>query len=251
MPHTLITGGSSGLGEALAVELARRGHDIGLIARREGELARVAERVRQAGGTACFAPASVTDPEALTAAVRTIEAELGAVDTLVAGAGIGKPTPAKRFDAAKINRVMRINFEGVVNSFGAVLPAMLERDSGHVAAISSIAAYRGLAPSGAYSASKAAVSTLLESFEVELHGTGVTVTTIHPGFVRTPIVAKNEFTMPMLMEPDEAARRMADGLEARKREINFPRRMHALMRALQVLPDPVFTAIFRRVTPAP
>jgi short-subunit dehydrogenase len=244
--HVVITGGNSGLGEYLAYEMARRGHTLGLIARRREELERVAAAIRAQGGKVACATADVTDRDALHAAVAALVGEHGPVDLMVAGAGGGGPTPATKHDGRKVTDQMRLNFDGVVYAFEAVLPSMLERGSGHVAAISSVAAYKGMPPSGAYSASKAAVTTLLEAWSAELRPRGIAVTAIHPGFVRTPLTAKNKFPMPFLMEPDRAARLMADGLERRRRRIDYPLRMVWLMTLVRALPAWLFEAAMAR-----
>ena len=131
---------------------------------------------------------------------------------------------------------MRINFEGVVNLFSCVVPAMVSRGSGHLVAVSSIAGYRGLPGSAAYSASKAAVSTFMEALRLDLRSTGVAVTAIHPGFVKTPMTDSNSFPMPFLVPLDRAAQRIASGILARKREINFPWQMVLLLRIVRALP---------------
>lgn len=249
--NVVITGASSGLGEYLAVELAARGHAIGLIARRESALNEVAAKVRAHGVACAVAPADVTDREALHAAVRAIEATLGATDLLVANAGAGDDCAATRLDARKIAAMFRLNVEGVAYAFEAVLPAMLARGGGHVAAVSSLAGWRGISGAAGYSATKAAVSTLLEGWRAELAPFGVAVTTIHPGFVKTPLTDKNRFPMPFLMAPEAAARVMADGLLARRREVNFPRPMVLFMRLVRALPGWAFEPLIRRMSPPP
>jgi short-subunit dehydrogenase len=145
--------------------------------------------------------------------------------------------PARKIDAGLIQRVMRINYEGSANLFAAVVPAMVERGQGHIAGVSSIAGYRGLPSSGPYSASKAALSTLLESLRLELPASGVAVTAIHPGFVKTPMTDKNPFWMPFMVPVDKAGRIIERGLRKKKREINFPWPMVLIVRALKWIPD--------------
>lgn len=232
MPVALITGASTGLGEALARELARRGWKIGLVARRAELLEALAEELRASGAEAAAATADVTDRAAMEGAVRALEAALGPTDLLVANAGGSQPSPATKVPVDALVDVMRLNYFGVVNAVGAVLPGMLERRAGHIAAVSSVASFRGLPAHGAYCASKAAVSTLFESFRTDLRGTGIAVTTIHPGFVETPLTKKNRFPMPFLMKADRAARIMADGLEARRADVTFPWQMAFLFRYL-------------------
>jgi len=252
LAHYLVTGASSGIGEALAIELGRRGHTLGLLARSADKLETVAAAVRKAGGKAAWASADVTDKEATWAAIRHLEAELGPVDCLVANAGGGGgPSPAAKSDAERIIGDMRVNYEGTVHALSAVLPRMVAENKGHVVAVSSIAAFRGVPPGGSYSAAKAAVHTLMEAWAAELNGTGVTVTTINPGFVRTPATDKNKFPMPFKIEADLAARIMADGLERRKRYIVFPWQMRWLAHLWRPLPWWIFEPVVRRLAPNP
>lgn len=249
MAHYLITGASSGMGAALAVELGRRHHAVGLIARREAELAKVAERVRLAGGKAAVGVADVTDREGLTGAIRSIEQELGPVDCMVANAGGGTPTPAKKADVDALSFVMRLNYDGAIHAFAAVLPAMMERGSGHIAVVASVAGWRGLPPSGGYSAAKGAIQLLLEAWAMELKPLGIAVTTINPGFVDTPIHDDDHFPMPFLVQADKAARIIANGLEKRRRYINFPLRMAWLMTLVHGMPTWAFEWLFPKVSP--
>lgn len=238
MPVALITGASAGIGEALARELARRGYTLGLIARRRPLLDTLAEELRAGGAKVAVAAADVTDRAAIADAVRSIEGDVGPTDVLVANAGSSTPSHAKKVPVDALVDVMTLNYFGVVYTVGAVLPGMLERRAGHLAAVSSVAGFRGLPAHGAYCASKAAVTTLFESFRVDLRGTGVAVTTIHPGFVETPLTAKNKFSMPFLMKADRAARIIADGLVAKKADVTFPWQMDLLFRHVVVpLPD--------------
>lgn len=247
---SLITGASTGIGAALALELARRGHRVGLIARRPELLAEVAASVRQAGGTAAVASCDVTDRAGLAEAVARLEAELGPCTLFVANAGIGLPTPAHKAPFDDIERILHVNVNGVLYSLAAVLPGMLERGAGHVVAVSSVAGFRGLPGSGGYSASKACVTALLESFRVDLRGRGIAVTAIHPGYIETPLTSKNKFKMPWLMKADRAASIIADGLERRKAEITFPWQMYLLMHFARLVPNWLYDRIVGRASPA-
>lgn len=237
MPVAIVTGASSGIGAALAKELARRGWKVGLVARRAELLDALAAEIRAAGGEAAAAAADVTDRAATDAAIRSIESALGPCDLLVANAGTGAPTPAHKLPVDTILSIMRLNYDGVVHAAAAVLPGMLERGRGRLAVVSSVAATRGLPGTGAYSASKAAISTLWESMRIDLRSRGVACTTIHPGFIDTPLTRKNRFEMPWIMPVERAARICADGLEAGLADITFPWQMRWLSRLMRRLPN--------------
>lgn len=232
----VITGASSGIGRALARALAARGARVGVTARRGELLDELARDVRGTGGTIETASADVSDREAVLVAVRTLEAKLGPVDLLIANAGTSHHTGAEEMNVSKVEEILRVNFLGLVYSVEAVLPGMMERRSGHVVGMSSLAAYKGLPGAAAYCASKAAVNAYLEGLRIELRSKGVAVTTVCPGFVNTPIVANNP-KMPFLMEPDEAARRILRGLARRPGVLAFPWPMAVLMQLTRWLPD--------------
>ncbi len=229
MKVALVTGASTGIGHALAKELAARGWAVGLLARRAELLAALAAELEAQGARVAWAAADVTDREATEAAVAAIVEALGPVDLLVANAGGSEPSPAHTIPVDAAIRVMQLNYFGVLHAVGAVLPAMLARRAGHLAVVSSVASFRGMPQHGAYCASKAAVSTLFEAFRIDLRGSGVAVTTIHPGFVETPLTAKNKHPMPFLLSAPAAARIVADGLEARRVDITFPWQLRILM----------------------
>ncbi|MEP6761531.1 MAG: SDR family NAD(P)-dependent oxidoreductase, partial [Sporichthyaceae bacterium] len=144
------------------------------------------------------------------------------------------------------NRIVAINLIGMSNAIAAVLPQMLTRRSGVIAGIASVAGYRGLAGSEAYGATKAAQINLLESLRISLARTGVGITTICPGFVRTDLTADNAFPMPFIIEADVAARSICDGLERNRTEIVFPLRMAVLMKAARLVPPGAWAALWSR-----
>lgn len=247
MPVVLITGASTGIGNALAREYARRGWSVGLVARRAELLDALASDLRAAGAQAHWHAADVTDPEAIRAAAVGIAAALGPIDLLVANAGAGHPTRAHLVPIDTWMQVLRLNVDGAIYSAGAVLPDMVARGSGHVAVVSSVAGFRGLPGSAAYSASKAAVTTFFESLRVDLRRSGVAVTTIHPGFVATPLTARNRFPMPFVMPAERAARIIADGLDRRRADITFPWQMRLLMGWVRFFPNALYDAVVSRL----
>ncbi len=234
----VVTGASSGIGRALARALAAEGARVGLVARREAELSTLAAEIAAAGGKAAYAPADVSQREPTVDAVRQVAAQLGPVDLLVANAGVGVPTVVEpAFNVADVEKMFRVNVFGIVYAIEAVLPEMLRRGKGHLAAVSSLAAYRGLPGESAYCSSKAAVNTFMEGLRVQLRGRGVAVTTICPGFVRTPMTEVNQFKMPWLLEADDAARRIVGALRRKRKVYNFPWQTALLMKVTAWLPD--------------
>jgi len=240
----IITGASSGIGAALARELVRRGWKVGLIARRENLLE---DLTRELGDATAAAVADVTDAAAVKAAVTALEDRLGPCDLLVANAGIAPYAPSWRMDPGVVTGAMRTNFDGVVHAVAAVLPGMLERGHGHLAATSSFAGYRGIPTMAAYSPTKAAVTTFMESLRVDLGNRGIAVTTIHPGYVETAITKGNRFPMPFLLSAPDTARTIANGLERRKAVINLPWPMTLLMRFALVVPTGIYDPVVRRM----
>lgn len=240
-----ITGASSGIGAALARELAAHGWTVAVSARREDAL----NELCAARPDALHAyPLDVTDRPACAAVADTIAADLGPIDLAVFNAGIGARFNARHFDADDVNRRMNVNYGGTVNGIGAVLPAMLERGAGRIALTASVAGYRGLPGAAPYAASKAAMIALAESLHLDLAGTGVAVSVICPGYVTTPLTADNRQPMPFIVSADDAARRIREGLEAGAFEIAFPRRLAWLLKAFQRLPYAAYFPLIRRAT---
>ena len=247
----IITGASSGLGWALAKELAAQGCKVGLVARRREHLEALAQEIRNDGSTAAVAAADVGDRDLLLAAIHSLRNQLGPVDLLVANAGVGAPTLLDPVNIADVEEQIRVNLLGVVYAIEAVLPEMLRRGRGHLAAVSSLAAYKGLPGESAYCASKAAVLVYMEGLRIQLHGKGIAVTTVCPGFIRTPMTAPNQFRMPWVLEADEAARRILRALRRRRKVYNFPWQMAWTMKLISWLPDWVLARSMRKYNEAP
>jgi short-subunit dehydrogenase len=244
-PIAIVTGASSGIGRALALRLAALGYRVGLIARRGDLLEAAAAEIEAGGGTAVAAVADVGDRAALRAAVAEIELRLGPTEVMVANAGFGAPTRLDPLNTAEVEETFRVNLMGVIYSVEAVLPGMLARGRGQLLAISSLAAYKGLPGESAYCASKAAVNVYMEGLRIRLRSRGVVVTTICPGFVRTPMTAMNS-AMPFIMTADEAARRIARTIARRKGGVvRFPWRMAMLIALVARLPDAVVARLIQ------
>lgn len=233
----LLTGASSGIGRELAIQLGQQGASVGLMARRIEALESLADEIRGAGGDALVLPADVSNRSDVESGVARFEQAWGPVQTLIANAGYGTSTPAKRLPVDEVERIMRINFFGVVYAAGAALPGMLEAGDGHIVGVSSLAAYRGLPLASAYAASKAALSSWLEGLRIELRRKGIGVTSVHPGYVRTPMTAPNKGPMPFIIDADKAAGIILNKLGRRPAEINFPFQMATAMGLLRMMPN--------------
>ena len=237
--NVFVTGASSGIGAALAAFYATRGATLGLFARREAELARIA---------ATLAPAEVRtyagdvrEAAALSAAAADFIARVGVPDVVIAGAGVSRGTLTSHAeDLPAFRAVFDTNVLGMVATFQPFIEPMREKKRGVLAGIASIAGFRGLPGAGAYSASKAAAIAYLESLRVELAASGIAVVTICPGFIATPMTDGNPYRMPFLMPADVAARKIARAIERKKRFYILPWQMSVAGRALKIVPRPLY-----------
>jgi short-subunit dehydrogenase len=241
----MITGASSGIGRGLAVEIAGRGANVGLVARRAEVIDEVVREIEAAGGKAMALPTDVQSEDSIRAAAEQLRASLGAIDVLIANAGIGPTRDAADFSAEEVSDVINVNVIGASNSVAAVIPEMVARGSGQLVAISSLAAYRGLPRSAAYCASKAAVSAFFESLRLDLEPRGIDVTIIHPGFIKTPLTAGRESQMPFLMELDDAVGKMVRAIEKRRKSYSFPWQLATIVRAGMLMPIWMYDQISR------
>lgn len=242
----MITGASSGIGRGLALEIAARGAHLGLLARREELLNEIVGEVSARNVKAVAAAADVRDAKAVRAAADRFRKELGPIDVMIANAGIGTTHHAIKLQPEHAANVIGINVLGAVNSVAAVVPEMAERGRGRLVAISSLAAYRGLAKSAAYCASKAALSSYFESVRIDLRHTGVGVTIIHPGFIKTALTAGREAKMPYLMELDDAVKKIVSAIEKEKKTYAFPWQLATIVRAAMIMPTAMYDWIAER-----
>jgi NAD(P)-dependent dehydrogenase (short-subunit alcohol dehydrogenase family) len=234
-----ITGASTGIGRDIVMQLAAAGVKV-------AASARSAEKLAALGPGVLAIPLDVTDPVACRAAVDRIESELGPIDLAVLGAGTYSPVAIDDLDPGRFAQMMGTNYMGVVNCLAALAPRMIERRSGHLSWIASVAGYVGLPKAAAYGPTKAALINLAESLYPEMRQKGVSVSVINPGFVETPLTKQNDFEMPFLMKPEEAARRTIEGLAAGRFEVAYPRRFVAILKSLRLLPYPLFFRLIAR-----
>ena len=240
----LVTGASSGIGAALARRLAADGVSVALVARRESALRGLADEIRAAGGTASVHAIDVSDPAATVAGVRAADDALGGLDLVVANAGVGKGIWGGKLTFEDCADVLAVNVAGATATLCAVLPRMVERRRGHLVGVSSIASVRGIPKLAAYCASKAYLSTFLESLRVDLRRTGVRVTDVRPGYVRTAMTADNA-SMPFLVSAEDAAERIWKAIRGRRSVLTFPLPMAAGARVLKAMPNAVFDRIMK------
>jgi len=233
----MITGASSGIGRGLALELARRGAKMGLIARRAEVLAEIVKQVEAEGGRAIPLAADVQDGMAMREAANRLREEFGPIDVMIANAGIGTTTDAANLEPGEVARTLGVNVIGAACSVAAVVPEMIEHGHGQLVAISSLAAYRGLPKSASYGASKAALSALFESLRLDLQPRGIAVTIIHPGFIKTPLTAGREAKMPFLMELDTAVNKIVSAIEKKRKSYAFPWQLASIVRLGMVMPN--------------
>lgn len=229
--RVLVTGATSGLGSAMAAELGRRGCRVALTGRRVEKLQAAARAAREAGGEALELPGGVEDLRTVREHYARVKELWGGLDWAILNAGVADSRGALEFSAENYHRTFAVNVGGVVNWMEAVLPDMIAAKSGTIAGIASLAAFRGLPKSGAYCASKAALVTLLESARVELRDSGIRVVTVCPGFVRSEITDRNDpKTMMFLLETEDGARRILDGIARGRRIVHFPWQLSWLMK---------------------
>ena len=234
-----ITGASSGIGEALAVYYAGRGATLGLVARRGDLLEALNQRL--GGRHACYA-LDVTDAPALHVAAGDFIGCFGAPDIVIASAGVSAGTLTEfEEDLDVFRRVMDINVFGMAATFAPFIPAIKAAGGERrLVGIASVAGIRGLPGAGAYSASKAAAITYLESLRVELRTSGIKVVTIAPGYIETPMTEKNGYAMPFMLKANEAARRFALAIESGTSYTVIPWQMSIVAKLMRLLPNGIF-----------
>lgn len=238
--HYWLVGASEGLGLALAAKMHAAGARLTLSARTETAL----QSAQRGLPGVRIVPMDV----ASSASVAQASAAVGPVDGIVFLAGVYWPMTGQAIDPDQLTTMCDVNFTGCARVIGAVLPGMVARGSGHVVITGSLSGFRGLPGAIGYGASKAGVMALAESLYADLRGTGVKVQLANPGFIRTRLTAKNDFSMPFLMEPEQAARAMMDLMASNRFKSSFPTVFSWLFRLSQFLPDWAYYRIFAPIS---
>jgi len=246
MPREVVwvTGASAGIGRAIVEAYAAAGAMVAATARPSERL----DALAQAHENVLAFPADITDVAAIRATVRAIEERLGPLDRAILNAGTHHPVHAADFTVDDLRALMEINLFGTSNCLEALMPVMTGRGHGQIAVVSSVAGYTGLPTSAYYGSSKAALFNLCESLKFDLDKAGVDLRIIAPGFVRTPLTDKNDFPMPFIMEPEDAAKRVVRGLKSRRFEVTFPRRFSYLLKLFRCLPYWLYFPLVARST---
>ncbi len=232
-----LVGASDGLGAALARKLSRAGAEVILSARSENKLRALADDLP---GRSQVQTIDIADNQS----VKDAAAAVGDIDGLVLLAGVYWPFGADAWNADQATAMADINFTGFVRVLGQVVPQFVKKDAGHIVITSSLTGFRGLPGSIGYTASKAATMSLAECMYADLRKTGIKVQVANPGFIKTQLTDKNDFKMPFLMQPDDAATEMFELMNSDGFKKSFPTLFSLLFRASQFLPDWAYYRIF-------
>ena len=235
-----ITGGSTGIGKALAIKFAAEGWNVAVSARRAellNELTLVNKNIHSF-------PLDVTDIKQCKEVFKNITNKFDNINICIFGTGIHDPNSEKVFNLDKIRKIMEVNFFGVMNSVNSIYKYFSEKKNGQISIISSVAGYRGLPAAGAYCASKSALTSFTESLQFDMKRKNVRVSLISPGFIKTPMTDKNEFPMPFIRSAEFAANKIFIGLTKKNNfEIHFPKIFTYMMKIIQILPNSLYFGI--------
>ena len=242
-----LVGASSGIGLACAKALNAAGANVIVSAREVGALTEWAETCNKEGLPVELMALDVTDALQVKYVARQV-ATGGPLDFVLYCAGHYRAQRATEFDLKDMLRHQDVNYNGMLRVLDAVLPMFLQQGCGHISLVSSVAGWRGLPNGLAYGPTKAAMTHLAETLYMDLQDKGIGVSVINPGFVATPLTAQNNFQMPALISPEEAAKAMLAGWSEGLFDIHFPKRFTAWLKLLRLLPYRVYFALVRRFT---
>ena len=240
-----ITGASSGIGEALAIEYAKRGAVLGLCARRTEKLNDVANKCKELGAKEVLVyTLDVTDESQSTKIAKQFSDHVQEIDIVIANAGVAYSDKISSGDPSQINKVISTNVIGVTNTIIPFVPKMKETNSCKIVIISSIASFRPIAFHGGYSSSKAAVRMLADSWRMALKKYNIQLTSICPGFIVSEMTDVNKFPMPFLLQTDDAARKMVKAIDKGKKTYILPWQYKTIIYLTRWLPTPLYYKIF-------
>ena len=248
----IITGASTGIGRAIAIELAKGGAQLGLIARREELLSELVNEIQTLGGKAFYRVADISERKETLIGISELIICMGGIDILIANAGVGAPTTIQPFNVETQEKMIKVNLLGVIYCIEAVLQTMLDSGKGHIVAISSLAGFKGLPGESGYTASKAGLNTFMEGMRIQLRPKNIFVSTICPGFIKTPMTeVNNEKDMPWLMDAETAANIIIKAIQRKAKVLRFPWQTSLLMRIVGLLPDWLIERVMKKYNENP
>lgn len=247
--RALVTGASSGIGRALSLELARRGRHVIVAARRLELLAELVEEIEGAGGRAEALELDVSDGARVQQRLRALDDRVDGIDLVVANAGVTNGVHARALDWSAYSTVLDVNVAGAASTLTALIPRMVERGSGQLVGVSSLAGYRALPGTAAYSASKAFLSTFLEGLRVDLEPLGIHVMDVRPGFVDTAMIRGKYDKRPGVWSTGRAATKIADCIASGRRICRFPAGLARSAEMSRLVPAGIWGALIRRAAP--
>ena len=238
-----ITGGSSGIGKALAYKFANEGWQVALSARREELL----NEISRSNNNIHSFPLDVLNVEKCKEVFNKIVSKFKNIDIAVFSTGIHDPNSEKKLNLESIRKIMETNFFGTINSVNSIYNYFKDKKSGHISIVSSVAGYRGLPMAGAYCASKSALISYAESLYFEMIRFNVRVSVVNPGFIKTPMTDQNPFPMPMIVSAEFAAEEMFKGLtKSNSFEIHFPKKFTFIMKILKIMPNWLYLKLIKK-----
>ena len=247
--NVVIFGASQGIGRALAIEYSNRGSKIAVLTRNESQIISLRNEIT-AKGRVCFdRRCDITSIEDVRAGIKFAQEKLGKLDLVIINSGVGGPNWMGDFSAAQFKDTFDVNTFGIANVLEAAIPLMLDQGYGTIAGVTSLADVRGYGGSSSYSASKAAASILLEAARVELKSKNIKIITVRPGFVKTAMTDKNEFKMPFLLQPNEAAKKIASGIAKGRSIVQFPFPIVWATRLIKFLPNWIYDWAMNKARP--
>lgn len=235
----LLTGASTGIGRQLVIKLAKENSKIAIISRRKELLDNLISELNSPSKIFAY-QCDVRDFEQVKSVYYKIKQDLGKIDIAILNSGVSYRMSESSFEIEKAREIFDTNFFGVINFIHLLKEDFIKNKNGVIVGVSSLADSRGFPASGFYCASKSALTIFLESLRIELKRYNISVITVRPGFVKTPMTDKNEFYMPFLMEADKSAEIILQGIKNNKRVIEFPLLLNLMVKFIKILPNRIF-----------